>query len=392
MVFGKLTALKAKAAKKPGRHTDGNGLTLLVKASGSRSWVLRIQVAGKRRDFGLGSFDDVSPAEARDKALELRKQYQSGIDPVAAKKAVRNTATSMPTFGDAARSAYEERKETWRNKKHAAQWMTTLDSYALPYIGDVPVDQVDGPAVRDLLANIWLTKPETARRVRQRIGVVLDWAFAKGYRDAEAHMKAISKGLPPQPKKDSHLATLPYEKAAHVMAELAKSESVGKLALRFLILTAARSGEVRGATWQEIDLDEKTWTITGSRMKAGKEHIVPLSPQAIAILDTVSSFGGNPRDVVFPGKSRRPISDATLSKVLRDNFSFKATVHGFRSTFRDWAVEKTDVLGDIVEAALAHTVNNKVEAAYRRTNYLEKRRGLMRLWSEFIAPEGSPEL
>jgi integrase len=388
MAMGKLTALKVKALKEPGRHSDGNGLVLYVKESGTKTWVLRIQVDGKRRDFGLGSLADVSLAEAREKADDLRKQYRSGIDPVASKRAVKQVAVGVPTFREAAAQAHAEHKGGWKNVKHKAQWISSLEAYAYPAIGDLPVDEIEGPAIRDLLADIWLSKPETARRVRQRIGAVLDWAYAKGYRKAEAPMRSVTKGLPRQPKKDNHHAALAYEEAPALMAMLAKSDSVGRRALRFLILTAARSGEVRGATRSEIDLDQKLWTIPGDRMKAGKTHIVPLQPAAITILQQMKeAYGDAPDQPLFPGKANKPLSDMTLTKVLRDGFSNDITVHGFRSTFRDWAAEQTDVAGDVVEAALAHAVQNKVEAAYRRTNYLEKRRALMDGWATYLAAD-----
>jgi integrase len=385
MAMGKLTALKVKALKEPGRHSDGNGLVLYVKESGTKTWVLRIQVDGKRRDFGLGSLADVSLAEAREKADDLRKQYRSGIDPVAAKRAVKLVEAGVPTFREAAAQAHTEHKGGWKNVKHKAQWISSLEAYAYPAIADLPVDEIEGPAIRDLLADIWLAKPETARRVRQRIGAVLDWAYAKGYRKAEAPMRSVTKGLPRQPKKDNHHAALPYEHAPSLMAKLAESDSVGRNALRFLILTAARSGEVRGATWSEIDLGQKLWTVPGDRMKAGKTHIVPLQPAAITILEQMKkAFDDAPDQPLFPGKAKKPLSDMTLTKVLRDGFSNDITVHGFRSTFRDWAAEQTDVAGDVVEAALAHAVQNKVEAAYRRTNYLEKRRALMNGWAAYL--------
>lgn len=383
--MGKLTALKAKSLRAPGRHSDGNGLTLFIKDSGSKSWVLRIQVDGKRRDIGLGSFDTVSLAEARDKADDIRRQFRSGVDPVAARRTVIAPEPKIPTFREAAAIAHGEHKGGWKNAKHKAQWLSSLEAYAFPDIGDLPIDQVDGPAIRDLLAKIWLSKPETARRVRQRVGTVLDWAYAKGYRSAEAPTRSVTKGLPKQPKKDSHFAALPYEQAPTVFEKLSASASVGRMALRFLILTAARSGEVRGACWREINLDQRLWTIPGDRMKAGKTHIVPLQSAAIEILWAMKRMFGDAADqTIFPGKNNKPLSDMTLTKVVRDGLSDDITVHGFRSTFRDWAAEQTEFAGDVVEAALAHAVQNKVEAAYRRTNYLEKRRDLMRCWESFL--------
>jgi hypothetical protein len=216
--MGKLTALKVKAAKTAGSYQDGGGLMLIVKPTGSQSWQLRIQVNGKRRDFGLGSASGVSLADARQKAEELRRQYRLGLDPVAIKRAAKAEAEGIPTFEAAARQVHAEHKPGWRNAKHAAQWLSTLEEYAFPYIGQKPVGEIDGPEIRDLLAEIWLSKPETARRVRQRIGTVLDWAHAKGYRSAEAPMRSVSRGLPRQPKRDKHFAALPYEKLPAIMA------------------------------------------------------------------------------------------------------------------------------------------------------------------------------
>lgn len=383
--MGDLTALKVKAAKAPGRYQDGGGLMLVVKSKGARSWQLRIQVNGKRRDFGLGSASDVSLADARQKADELRRQYRSGLDPVAIKRAAKAGAEGIPTFETAARQVHAEHKAGWRNTKHAAQWLSTLEEYAFPYIGQKPVGEIDGHEIRDLLAQIWLSKPETARRVRQRIGTVLDWAHAKGYRAAEAPMRSVSRGLPRQPKRDNHFAALPYEDLPALMAELETTLSLGRLALRFAILTACRSGEVRGATWAEIDFKQRVWTIPAERMKAGKEHVVPLSEAAVDVLRAAEPFRGRKKDAfIFPGKPGQPLSDMTLTKVLRDMDHAQITVHGFRSSFRDWAAEQTATPGDVVEAALAHTIRNKVEAAYRRTNYLEKRKVLMDAWAKSI--------
>ena len=383
--MGNLTALKVKAAKASGTYQDGRGLMLVVRPSGAQSWQLRIQVNGKRRDFGLGSASDVSLADARQKAEELRRQYRLGIDPVAMKRAAKAETEGVPAFEAAARQVHGEHKAGWRNAKHAAQWLSTLEEYAFPYIGQKPVSEIDGPEIRDLLAEIWLSKPETARRVRQRIGTVLDWAHAKGYRAAEAPMRSVSRGLPRQSKRDNHFAALPYEELPALMPELEASVSLGRLALRFVILTACRSGEVRGARWSEIDLKQKTWTIPAARMKAGKEHVVPLSAAALEILGAAEPFRGRSRDAfIFPGKRGKPLSDMTLTKVLRDMGLASITVHGFRSSFRDWAAEQTATPGDVVEAALAHTIRNKVEAAYRRTNYLEKRRVLMDAWCRFV--------
>jgi integrase len=384
-MMGKLTALAVKAAVQPGRYHDGKGLMLLVRPGGSRSWVLRTQADGRRRDFGLGALTEVGLAEARDRADVLRKQFKSGIDPIEARRAARAALVTVPTFEEAARTLYEEQKSSWRNVKHRAQWLSSLLAYAFPALGTIKVDQVDGPMIRDMLLPIWLEKPETARRVRQRVGAVLDWCHAKGLRPSEAPMRSIGKGLPRQPKRDRHFAAMPYEDVPALMTRLSEADASGRLALQFVILTASRSGEVRGATWEEIDLDAATWTLPGERMKAGKSHIVPLCDAALAVLNRAKILKtGRTGEPVFPGLSGRIMSDMTLAKALKTAGAGEFTVHGFRSSFRDWAAEMTGTPGDVVEAALAHTIANRVEAAYRRTNYLDKRRLLMTTWAQFL--------
>lgn len=385
--MGNLTA-RFVASAPAGRHLDGDGLFLMVKPSGAKSWLLRIQADGKRQEFGLGSTKAVTLADARDKAAIVRRDYRHGIDPLAVKRKAKAERQAAITFADAARTCHDENKLSWRNSKHRAQWLATLEAYAFPALGSLKVADVTGPMVRDCLLPIWLEKPETARRVKQRIGAVLDWAYSKGYRASEAPMRSIGKGLPRQPKKEGHFEAMPYPDVPAFMASLAAVPSIGRMALRFLILTAARSGEVRNATWGEIDLDGKLWSIPGERMKAGRDHAVPLSDDAVAILRTMHGArlkADDPAEIIFRGKGDKPLSDMTLTKVLRDGGHAVVTVHGFRSSFRDWAAECTAIQGEVVEAALAHTVANKVEAAYRRTNYLEKRRGLMDSWASFTA-------
>lgn len=360
---------------------------LVVKATGARSWVLRKQVNGKRRDFGLGSGQDVTLAEARDRAVEYSKQLRSGTDPALEKRTAQKRAAGMPTFGEAAKRAHEEFKGGWRNSKHVDQWLATLEAHAFPTIGMLPVDRVDAGAIISVLSPIWLKTPETARRVKQRIGAVLDWAFAKGYRLNEAPTRAIGKGLKQQPKNDGHFAALDYAAVPALMTALDAKNTTGRAALRFLILTAARSGEVRGATWGEMDMEAALWTIPGTRMKAGKTHVVPLSAGALSILLAMKGERTvRAGEIVFPGNLGKPLSDMTLSKALKAETNAPATVHGLRSSFRDWAAERTSVPGEIVEAALAHTNTNRVEAAYRRTNYLDHRRSLMKDWEAFVMP------
>ena len=388
--MGKLTATAVKAAREAGRYLDGDGLMLIVGDNGARRWMLRLQANGKRRDFGLGSAKDVSLAEAREGAAALRKQVLAGIDPVVEKKREREP---IPTFAAAARRVHEEHKRGWKNGKHQAQWIATLETYAFPKLGDVTVDAIEGPAVRDVLAEIWLEKPETARRVRQRIGTVLDWAYAKGFRATEAPMRSLSKGLPRQPRKgDRHHAALPYTEVPAFLAKLRERESVGRLALEAALLTAARSGEVRGATWGELDLEAATWTIPAARMKAGKPHVVPLSAPALDVFQRSVRLRQAESDLVFPGMcSGKPLSDMTLLKVLRD-MDAGVTVPGFRSSFRDWVAEATNTPGEVAEAALAHTVPSAVERAYKRTDFFEKRRRLMDAWAAYCFAPASDKV
>jgi integrase len=380
---GMLTAQKVRSMTEPGRYPDGDGLMLVVGAGGAKSWILRVQAVGKRRDFGLGSAKAVSLADARQAVDEIRRKLAQGIDPVAERKQEKIV---IPTFREAAVLVHEEHKAGWKNGKHQAQWLSTLKSYAYPALGDLLVSEIEGPAIRDVLAKIWLAKPETARRVRQRIGTVLDWAYAKGYRASEAPMRSLSKGLPRQPKKDGHFAAMSFAEVPLFLQTLRTRESMGRLALEALILTAARSGEIRMAKWPELDLKAGLWSIPAERMKMGRPHIVPLSPQAVDVFKRAAKLRIPATDLVFFGtKPKKPLSDMTLLKILRD-MEAGVTVHGFRSAFRDWVAEETNYPGEVAEAALAHAIPNKVEAAYRRTDFLEKRRALMRDWGKFCIP------
>lgn len=377
--MGKLSVTGVKAAKRPGRFGDGDGLFLVVGSSGSKSWVCRVQKHGRRRDIGLGSASKVTLSVARDRAREVRTWVELGLDPIFEKR----KASGIPTFREATAKVYAANRKTWRNEKHEGQWLRTLEAFAFPIIGDIRVSEITGPMIRNVLAEIWLTKPETARRVRQRIGAVLDWAYASGYRDTEAPMRSITKGLPRQPKKDGHFAAMPYADVAAFMARLRERESFSRLALQFAILTVARSGEVRGAAWSEIDVENALWTIPKERMKAQREHVVPLSKPALRIIERCSQLRTRECRLIFPGmKGDKPLSDMTLTKLLRE-MKQPYTAHGFRSAFRDWVSEETDVQGEVAEAALAHMVRDKTEAAYRRGSLLEKRRKLMNDWSAY---------
>ena len=392
--MGKLTALQVKALTEPGRYSDGDGLILKIGPTGGRSWILRVQVDGKRRDIGLGNARSVSLKEAREAAGDLRKQARAGLDPVAER---RRQAVVIPTFREACKMVHEELGRSWKKGKHGDQWLTTLESYAWPKLGKLAVNEIEGPLIRDVLAEIWLTKPETARRVKQRIGTVLDWCYVKGLRSSEAPMRSLAKGLPRQPKKDSHFEAMAYEDVPQFLSDLHDRQmSVSRLALELLILTATRSGEVRGARWSEFDADLTVWTIPAARMKAGKAHAIPLSRQAADVVRQARTFWLAHSDLLFPGQGRRRLgadrkreepvmSDMTLLQLVR-GMGLSVTVHGFRSSFRDWVADKTSHPREVAEAALAHTLENKVEAAYRRTDFFDKRRALMQDWADYCVP------
>ena len=377
--MGSLTATGVKATNAPGRYGDGDGLFLLVGKRGGKSWMVRIQKDGRRRDIGLGSVSKVPLKLARERAVEVRCQVEAGIDPVAE----RRKAAGVPTFREATKLVHAEHKSGWKNAKHREQWLSTLETYAFPKFGDWSVAHVDAAALRDALAAIWLTKPETARRLRQRIRTVIDWAVAKGYREGALAMPVIDKALPKQRAKIRHHAALPYAELPVFIPILRERESIGRLALEAVILTAARSGEVRLATWAEVDLDDATWTVPAERMKAGREHVVPLSPQAVTLFERMKAHMRGDSDLVFPGTKRgKPLSDMTLTKALRD-MGREVTAHGFRSTFRDWVAEQTKWPAELAEAALAHVVGDKTVAAYQRGSMLEKRRELMAAWADY---------
>lgn len=384
--MGRLTVMAVKALKTPGRHADGDGLYLVIKTGGARSWVLLHQLNGKRREYGLGSAKTVSLAEARQKAAETRKLIQAGEDPVEAKRASRRILEAMPTFRKAAMAVHIERERYWRNPKHRAQWLSSLEAHAFPSIGSLAVDKVAGPAIRDLLAPIWNDKPETARRVLQRIKTVLDWAHAKGYRTDETPSRSVMMGLARQTKRPGNFAALPYQQVGRLWDKLRGNDTAGRLALRFVILTVARSGEVRGATWEEMDLANALWTIPASRMKAQNEHVVPLSAAALVVLRKAEAMRkGIAGEPVFPGlKKNKLMSDMTMLKALRKAIGDRWTVHGLRSSFRVWAAEATAFPSEAAEAALAHVIPSKVVKAYLRSDYLEIRRTMMTDWAIFI--------
>ena len=385
-----LSATAVRTVKKPGSYADGNGLYLIVDASGAKRWNLRTVVQGKRRDIGLGGLSLVSLAEAREEATRMRKIARNGGNPLADRQKSR---VQIPTFKEAAILVHKEHSATWKNKKHAAQWINTLKEYAFPLFGDRPVNQIDTPEVLNALSKIWLTKPETARRVRQRIGTVLDWAKAAGHRSGDNPINGIAKGLPNQPKKQKHHAALPYTEVNSFVNQLrmaAANEST-RLAFEFLILTATRTSEVILAEWSEIDLEEKAWTIPAERMKAGKIYRVPLSDRCIEILKRAKEISDS-GPYVFPGQSeKKPLSNMAFLMMIK-RMKKDITTHGFRSSFRDWAAERTNFSREVCEMALAHTVSNKVEAAYLRGDLFYKRRELMDTWAAFVTTEASADV
>lgn len=373
-----LSAVRVNAVKAPGRYADGNGLYLLVEPSGAKRWILRTVVQGRRTDIGLGGLSLYSLKDARERAMALRRLAREGGDPVAERKSARERGI---TFEDAARAVHAEHSKSWKNKKHAAQWISTLEEYVFPIFGKKPVGQVDTPDVLNALSPIWLTKPETARRVRQRIGTVLDWAKAAGHRDGDNPVHGVGKGLPKQSDRATHHAALPYGEVADFIAKLRRDDSAEtiRLAFEFLILTATRTSEVLLAKWDEIKGD--TWTVPAERMKAKREHRVPLSPRCLEILKRAKELSGD--GYIFPGRMKgEPLSNMAFLMTVR-RMGIDTTAHGFRSSFRDWASERTNFPRDVCEMALAHTIKDKTEAAYRRGDLFDKRRDLMNSWAAY---------
>ena len=386
-------ALEVSALKAPGFHNVGGvaGLYLQVFESSARSWILRIKVGAKRRDMGLGGFPDVSLAQAREKAKEKRDVVSEGGDPIEKRRAARSAQMAAQaaavSFKFCALAYIDTHEAGWRNAKHGQQWRNTLETYAYPVMGDVLVRDVALPQVMKVLEPIWKTKTETASRVRGRIESVLDWATSRGYRDGlnPARWKGHLDALLPEPGKVSrtvHHAALSLGEMGDFMQALRLREGMGARALEFSILTAARSGETRGATWAEIDESAALWIIPGTRMKSGAEHRVPLSEAAVALLKSIPRMAGT--DLIFYAPRGGMLSDMSLTAVTR-RMDAACVPHGFRSTFRDWCAERTNYPRDLAEMALAHTIGDKVEAAYRRGDMLEKRRRMMAEWAAFCA-------
>ena len=381
-VHNQLSAVAVKNEIRPGRHADGNGLYLVVSQTGAKQWLWRGVVHGRRRDIGIGAAGLVPLRDARETARTWRRIAREGGDPSAERDRARRQSL---TFEEAARKVHAEQIEpNNRNDKHMWQWLRQLELHAFPAIGSLPVHAIRQAEILRVLAPIWTEMPETSRRVLQRIRTVLDWAITAGHREAANPVEGVVKGLPRRRDRVVHHAALPWRDVPAVMQRLGKEEGIGAIALRFAILTAARSGEVRGATWQEIDLEGDTWTIPAGRMKAGLEHRVPLSTAAVALLQGVRGLSVT---LVFPSPKSspaepKPLSDMTLVAVLR-RLKVQAVPHGFRSTFRDWAEEATHYPHEVKEAALAHTLKNKTEAAYSRFDLFEKRREMMDAWGAY---------
>jgi integrase len=393
--LGRLTALKVEKARKPGMYADGGGLYLRVTPEGARNWVFRFMIDRKPRWMGLGPLALYSLADARARAQDARRKRHEGIDPIEARRAKRAQqrldAAKAITFKQCAESYIASHRAGWRNAKHRYQWPATLGAYVYPAIGALPVQAVDTALVHKVLEPIWTAKPETASRVRQRIENILGFAKVCGYRDGEnpARWRGHLDNLLPARSKVrdvKHLAALPYVELPTFLVNLRTREATAARALEFLVLTAARTGEVIGARWNEIDMLDKIWTVPAGRMKAHREHRVPLSPRAVAILKEMLAArnGDDGNAYVFPGpKPGKPLSNMAFLMLLRRMGLDYLTVHGFRATFKTWASERTSFQNEIAEAALAHIIGDKVEQAYRRGDLFDKRRRLMQQWATY---------
>ena len=388
IIAKELTAIEISRLKKQGKHAVGGVPGLMFQVSGgSRSWVYRYMLDGKRRDMGLGPYPAVTLAQAKDHARSLKSLTAKGHDPLREKQEelvrMRAERATLKTFKEAMVGYLNDKSPEWRNKKHRQQWENTLTTYAFAEIGDMSVSTIQIGHVLSVLRPIWNEKTETASRLRGRIESVIDWAKVHGYCTGEnpARWKGNLDKVLPAPSKAKpvrHHTALPYAKISNFISDLKLREGIAPRALEFCILTAARSGEVRGATWQEIDLNNNIWTIPAARMKAGKEHRVPLSPQALALLSNLSRKANT--NLVFPNTHGAPLSDMTLGAVLK-RMGERVTTHGFRSTFRDWAGETQNFPNEVLEHALSHQLKSKTEAAYARGTLFEKRRILMHAWS-----------
>ena len=382
-----LSAAFVRNVGAPGVYADGNGLTLRVDGSGKR-WVQRVTINGKRRNMGLGGYPPVSLGRARELAVSNAQAIREGRDPIEEKRRALEDARrpDKPTFTEAAESVIDLRRPTWRNAKHAAQWSSTLATYANPIIGRKPVDEVTTADVLAVLAPIWTSKTETASRVRQRMETVFDWAVAQGWRRDNPSGRSIIRALPRASRLKAHHAALPYADvpAALVRVRESTADAVTRLCFEFVVLTAVRSGEARLARWDEVDWESCTWTIPAGRMKASREHRVPLSGRAVEVLKDAKAASDD-SELIFPAsRAGKPLSDMTLLRLLK-RLEIPCVVHGFRSSFRDWVIERTAVPWAVGEAALAHRLGDSTETAYARTDLFERRRELMQDWANYVA-------
>ena len=383
--MAKLSHARVKALRDPGRYGDGDGLHLTVRAGGSKSWILRAIVDGRRTDIGLGGYPATGLAQARVKAQELKSSIAGGMDPVS-----NGESSSIPTFAEATMAVLEMNRPRWKSDKHSTVWLQSLERHAMLKIGDRRIDRIDQADVLDVLKPIWTEIPETARRVRQRMRTVFRWAMSHRYFEHNPAGEAIDGALPRMPKVKNHLRSLPYVEVSNALRLVEESPASlsSKLCFRFLVLTAAQSGEARGAVWDEVDLDGEVWEIPAERMKGGELHRVPLSRKALEVLEEARVLGDG-SNLVFPSPALegRELSNMTLTKILRAvGLAERATCHGFRTSFRTWTLEQTDAAWAVAEAALAHGLGNQVEKSYARSDLFDRRRDLMQAWADYILP------
>jgi len=375
-----LSATAVRNLKEPGKYYDLHGLFLRIEPTGSRRWVQRVSVAGRQREIGLGSADLVTLAEARELAMSNKKLARAGGNPLAAKQ----ERVAIPSLIEAIDKVIELNAPTWTNAKHAAQFKSTLTNYVTPKLGRRPVNDIQAADILSVLQPIWVDKNETARRIKQRIGTVMKWAIAQGYRSDDPTI-ALNQVLPKPNRKPKHRASLPYTNVADCLNIIKNSDAMlsTKLAIELLVLTATRSGEVRLANWSEIDFEARTWTIPAERMKMKEVHIIPLSDRALDVLHQAKALGDD--GLIFPGmRSGRPMSDMTMSKLVKE-LGYPVDIHGFRTSFRTWVQEQTNTAHEVAERALAHKTTNKVEAAYARSDLFDKRRKLMDAWASYLS-------
>jgi integrase len=395
--INRLSARAVSTTDKPGMLADGGGLYLQITASGAKTWIYRFTMFGKKRDMGLGSLNTISLSAAREVSAECRVFVRDGIDPIARRKALRladmASSTKALTFSQCAEAYIEAHKAGWKNAKHGDQWRNTLKQYAYPELGNLAVSAIDTGLVLKVLEPIWETKTETASRLRGRIESVLDWATVRNHRQGEnparwrGHL-ALTLPKPSMVQKVSHHNALSYEAVGVFIAALRERTEISARALEFIVLTATRTGEVIGADWSEVDLANGIWNIPAHRMKAEVEHRVPLSSRASAILKGLPRIEGN--KYIFPGlKPKRPLSNMACLNLLKRMDHADITVHGFRSTFRDWAAEQTAFPREVAERALAHTIKDKAEAAYQRRDLFDKRQKLMDAWADYCTIDTS---